>query len=140
VTRRSEARRTLGLASLNHAFHDRFTDMIYVLLPVWQTEFARCSLAHFRTDSAGLVEDPEWIRMVAPEASQQHFPRSVAKTQCRMASQLEKELHLQTGNRFFNSFEMELSRALRLRIVTYMLVAVREGATMADHKDHSATG
>ena len=65
VTRRSEARRTLVLASLNHAFHDGFTDMIYVLLSVWQAEFARCSLAHFRTDSAGLVEDTEWIRMVA---------------------------------------------------------------------------
>jgi predicted MFS family arabinose efflux permease len=34
------ARRTLVLASLNHALHDGFTDMIYVLLPAWQTEFA----------------------------------------------------------------------------------------------------
>jgi hypothetical protein len=65
LTRRSEARRTLVLASLNHAFHDGFTDMIYVLLPVWQAESARCSLVHFRTDSAGPVEDTEWIRMVA---------------------------------------------------------------------------
>ncbi|MGB6743223.1 MAG: MFS transporter [Terracidiphilus sp.] len=28
------------LASLAHALHDGFTDMIYVLLPVWQAEFA----------------------------------------------------------------------------------------------------
>lgn len=33
-------RRTLMAASTAHALHDGFTDMIYVLLPVWQTEFA----------------------------------------------------------------------------------------------------
>ena len=32
--------RTLVLAGLAHALHDGFTDMIYVLLPVWQAEFA----------------------------------------------------------------------------------------------------
>ena len=32
-------RRTLVLAGLAHALHDGFTDMIYVLLPVWQAEF-----------------------------------------------------------------------------------------------------
>ena len=40
VTGNSLAQRTLVLASLAHALHDGFTDMIYVLLPVWQTEFA----------------------------------------------------------------------------------------------------
>jgi MFS transporter, FSR family, fosmidomycin resistance protein len=34
------ARRTLALAALAHALHDGFTDMIYVLLPVWQAQFA----------------------------------------------------------------------------------------------------
>ena len=33
-------RRTLVAASTAHALHDGFTDMIYVLLPVWQSEFA----------------------------------------------------------------------------------------------------
>ena len=37
----SSARRTLALAGLAHALHDGFTDMIYVLLPVWQAQFAR---------------------------------------------------------------------------------------------------
>ncbi len=37
---KSRARRTLALASLAHALHDGFTDMIYVLLPVWQSQFA----------------------------------------------------------------------------------------------------
>ena len=36
----SKARRTLLGASLAHALHDGYTDTIYVLLPVWQTEFA----------------------------------------------------------------------------------------------------
>ena len=36
----SKARRTLAATGINHALHDGFTDLIYVLLPVWQTEFA----------------------------------------------------------------------------------------------------
>jgi len=40
VTEALGARRTLALASLAHALHDGFTDMIYVLLPVWQAEFS----------------------------------------------------------------------------------------------------
>ncbi len=33
-------RRTLLVAGLAHALHDGFTDLIYVMLPVWQAEFA----------------------------------------------------------------------------------------------------
>ncbi len=40
ATGKSSAHRTLVLASLAHALHDGYTDMIYVLLPVWRTEFA----------------------------------------------------------------------------------------------------
>ena len=36
---RQEARRTLAAAGVNHALHDGYTDLIYVLLPVWQAEF-----------------------------------------------------------------------------------------------------
>lgn len=32
-------RRTLVLAGLAHALHDGYTDLIYILLPVWQSEF-----------------------------------------------------------------------------------------------------
>jgi FSR family fosmidomycin resistance protein-like MFS transporter len=32
--------RTLAVAGLAHALHDGYTDLIYVLLPVWQSEFA----------------------------------------------------------------------------------------------------
>jgi MFS transporter, FSR family, fosmidomycin resistance protein len=34
------ARRTLAVAGTAHALHDGYTDLIYVLLPLWQTEFA----------------------------------------------------------------------------------------------------
>ncbi len=40
MTRKSRAQRTLLLAGLAHALHDGFTDMIYVLLPMWQAQFA----------------------------------------------------------------------------------------------------
>ncbi|WP_256988320.1 MFS transporter [Bordetella genomosp. 9] len=33
-------RRVLWMACMAHALHDGYTDMIYVLLPVWQTDFA----------------------------------------------------------------------------------------------------
>jgi len=33
------ARRTLAATGVNHALHDGYTDLIYVLLPIWQTEF-----------------------------------------------------------------------------------------------------
>src|SRR5689334_1028426 len=34
----ASAQRTLALAGLAHALHDGYTDVIYVLLPVWQAE------------------------------------------------------------------------------------------------------
>ncbi len=36
----SDRRRVLGVACCAHALHDGYTDLIYVLLPIWQTEFA----------------------------------------------------------------------------------------------------
>ena len=38
VTRRDE-KRTMSVASGAHAIHDGYTDLIYVMLPVWQAEF-----------------------------------------------------------------------------------------------------
>src|SRR6476661_9495365 len=37
---RPQAGRVLTLAGIAHALHDGYTDLIYVLLPVWQVEFA----------------------------------------------------------------------------------------------------
>ena len=36
---KSEERRALGVACGAHALHDGYTDLIYVLLPIWQQEF-----------------------------------------------------------------------------------------------------
>jgi FSR family fosmidomycin resistance protein-like MFS transporter len=38
--RHPHARRTLVVAGFAHALHDGYTDLIYVLLPIWQAEFA----------------------------------------------------------------------------------------------------
>src|SRR5436309_15569395 len=38
ATKRDE-RRAAGVACGAHALHDGYTDLIYVLLPVWQAEF-----------------------------------------------------------------------------------------------------
>ena len=35
----ADGRRSLVVVGVNHALHDGYTDMIYVLLPVWQAEF-----------------------------------------------------------------------------------------------------
>jgi MFS family permease len=40
VASKADERRALGVASGAHALHDGYTDLIYVLLPLWQTEFA----------------------------------------------------------------------------------------------------
>src|SRR5947207_15665937 len=32
-------RRTMGVACGAHSLHDGYTDLLYVLLPLWQTEF-----------------------------------------------------------------------------------------------------
>ncbi len=39
VATKSEERRAIGVASGAHALHDGYTDLIYVMLPLWQAEF-----------------------------------------------------------------------------------------------------
>jgi MFS transporter, FSR family, fosmidomycin resistance protein len=57
---RSVARRTLTVTGTNHALHDGYTDLIYVLLPVWQAEFGMsygvlaCMRALYAGTMAGL--------------------------------------------------------------------------------------
>lgn len=40
VSDASDRRRVLSVSCCAHALHDGYTDLIYVLLPIWQTEFA----------------------------------------------------------------------------------------------------
>ena len=55
ATGKSRAQRTLVLAGLAHALHDGFTNMIYLLLPVWQAQFAPgyAALAELRALNVG---------------------------------------------------------------------------------------
>ena len=39
MTAKSEERRAAGVAFGAHALHDGYTDLIYVMLPIWQSEF-----------------------------------------------------------------------------------------------------
>ena len=39
MTAKSEERRAAGVAFGAHALHDGYTDLVYVLLPIWQAEF-----------------------------------------------------------------------------------------------------
>src|SRR4051812_33708906 len=39
VPRTQEERRALGVACGAHALHDGYTDLVYVMLPIWQAEF-----------------------------------------------------------------------------------------------------
>jgi MFS family permease len=39
VATKSEERRAIGVASGAHALHDGYTDLTYVMLPIWQAEF-----------------------------------------------------------------------------------------------------
>jgi FSR family fosmidomycin resistance protein-like MFS transporter len=53
----TDARRTLALASVAHALHDGYVDMIYVLLPVWKAEFSLdyAALAVLRAVYVGML-------------------------------------------------------------------------------------
>ena len=37
--RKDAERRALGVACGAHALHDGYTDLVYVMLPIWQSEF-----------------------------------------------------------------------------------------------------
>src|SRR5216684_9425562 len=39
ATRKDEERSALGVACGAHALHDGYTDLVYVMLPIWQSEF-----------------------------------------------------------------------------------------------------
>lgn len=53
----SVRRRTLTATGINHALHDGYTDLIFVLLPVWQSEFglSYAALALVRTLFVGAL-------------------------------------------------------------------------------------
>src|SRR5439155_19260705 len=54
---KSEERRAAGVACGAHALHDGYTDLIYVMLPIWQAEFGLgyAALGLLRTCFAGTM-------------------------------------------------------------------------------------
>jgi MFS family permease len=54
---KAEERRAIGVAGGAHALHDGYTDLIYVMLPVWQAEFGLgyAALGLLRTCYAGTM-------------------------------------------------------------------------------------
>lgn len=86
----------------------------------WE-DVARCALAHFRSDSAANVDDPYWLRMVAHlKKRSPHFREWWAQHNVAWPHSWRKELLLPEGKKIYNTFDMELSRPSRLRIVTYI--------------------
>jgi len=76
MPRTQDERRALGVACSAHALHDGYTDLVYVLLPIWQTEFGLTygaigilralfsgTLAGFQIPSGLLAEKigPAWV-------------------------------------------------------------------------------
>lgn len=57
VATKSEERRAIGVASGAHALHDGYTDLIYVMLPIWQAEFglAYAAVGLLRTCYSGTM-------------------------------------------------------------------------------------
>lgn len=99
-----------------------FTDQSFRELFVdWET-VAYCMLAHFRSDSAALVGQNEWqklideIRELSPE-----FRAWWSNHQVTWPMRWKKMLrHPDLGEMFYNTFDLELFRPDRLRIVTYI--------------------
>jgi MFS family permease len=54
---KAKERRAIGVASGTHALHDGYTDLIYVMLPVWQAEFGigYAALGFLRTCYSGAM-------------------------------------------------------------------------------------
>lgn len=86
----------------------------------WE-EVARCSLAHFRGDSAGNVDDVRWELLVSDlRRHSRTFREWWKQHNVAWPHSWRKELRLPDGNRIYNTFDLALLRPMRLRIVSYI--------------------
>ena len=58
---KQDERRAIGVACGAHALHDGYTDLVYVMLPIWQAEFG-LGFAALGTDADGLFRDARRLR------------------------------------------------------------------------------
>ncbi len=108
-----ERRNYVWICFATPEFRDLFTR--------WE-EVARCTIAHFRSDSVGSVEDPTWLaRIEELNDASSEFREWWPLHNVAWPHSTRKELrapHL--GQRVFTTFDLELYRPARLRIVTYL--------------------
>jgi hypothetical protein len=74
-------RNYLNLVFTSPVLRERFVN--------WE-DVARCSIAHFRTDSAAHVNDPEWMRMVGEV--KRHSDGGAASRCCTSVGRNRKEI------------------------------------------------
>jgi transcriptional regulator with XRE-family HTH domain len=86
----------------------------------WE-EVARCCMAHFRTDTADQIDDPDWNSLVAGLKKESSTFRAWWKEHnVAWPYSWRKELALPEGRRVYKTFDLSLDRPLKLRIVTYI--------------------
>ena len=87
----------------------------------WE-EVARCTMAHFRSDSVGFVEDPAWLaRIEELSAASPEFREWWPLHNVAWPHSWLKELRVAHQGRYrYTTFDLELYRPARLRIVTYL--------------------
>ena len=98
-----------------------FTDPAFRALFVNWEEMARCCMAHFRRDSVGHVEDPKWLALVDDLVRESaEFRAWWLQHEVAWPHHWQKELrHPELGRLLYDTFDLELFRPARLRIVTY---------------------
>jgi len=60
---RRDERRAAGVACSAHALHDGYTDLIYIMLPIWQKEFG---LGYAESGSYALCLPGPWPAFKSP--------------------------------------------------------------------------
>ncbi len=101
-----------------------FLDPQYRQLFINWSDVAHCTMAHFRTDSVAHVDDPSWLGLIDELTSESHeFKEWWANHNVTWPHNWQKEvIHPQHGRQFYNTFDLELFRPARLRVVTYIPV------------------
>jgi transcriptional regulator with XRE-family HTH domain len=99
-----------------------FTDKKFRNLFVDWEPFARCVIAHFRSDSAAHAGDPRWSELIHVLSQQSvEFREWWPSHQVAWPPNLRKELrHPVMGRVVFQTLDLELFRPARLRVVAYM--------------------
>jgi transcriptional regulator with XRE-family HTH domain len=115
---------TMSLENRNYVRLIFTSPRLRELFANWE-EAARCALAHFRSDSAGNVEEVGWNVLVSDLKEQSPtFKDWWKQHNVAWPHSWRKELRLPDGTKVYNTFDLALHRPMRLRIVSYIPAAV----------------